>query len=366
MKRRFLPIFAVLFIALGVVVDRVLSAGTASPATAAPAATTAAPDPILTSASMSALDQATVQAYAIASPSVVYVVSQGVGSGSGVIYDANGDIVTNNHVVAGATRLTVTLNNGKTYKATLVGTDQADDLAVIRIHASGLTPAHFAAAGGYQIAQTVLAIGSPLGLKQSVTSGLISGLNRVEQEPNGAYIANAVQTSAPINPGNSGGALVTLGGAVVGIPTLEQTSAQDGTSAQDIGFAVPSQRVTLIANQIIASGKVTHTGRAFLGIAPTDAANQGGSSFFGGIGSGPPAPTTSGALVSQVAPNGPAARAGIQPGDIITSANGTPVTDAQDLLTVLAGEKPGSRITLKVDRNGTTNTIQIQLGELPA
>jgi S1-C subfamily serine protease len=135
-----------------------------------------------------------------------------------------------------------------------VGTDAADDLAVIRISAPHLTPAHFATAGSYQAGETVLAIGNPLDLKGSVTSGLISGLHRVEQEPNGAYLSDVIQTSAPINPGNSGGALVTLDGTIVGMPTLEQTSTLDGTTAQDIGFAIPSERIVSTADQIIANG----------------------------------------------------------------------------------------------------------------
>jgi S1-C subfamily serine protease len=373
MKARIVALLAAGLIALGAIGDRVISAALSSPAAAAQPTSTAthqSPANVTTvnpaqSASAASIDAATENAYSIASPSVVYVVSQGVGSGSGVIYDSKGDIVTNNHVVSGANGLTVTLQNGKTYPATLVGTDPADDLAVIHINASGLTPAHFAAAGSYHVAQTVLAIGSPLGLKGTVTSGLVSGLNRVEQEPNGSYIPNAIQTSAPINPGNSGGALVTLDGVVVGIPTLEQTSTGEGTSAQNVGFAIPSDRVVSVANQIIASGKVTHTGRAFLGIVPVDAANQGNSFFNGGYFGGGQGSTTSGALVSQVG-SGPAGKAGIQQGDIITAADGTPVTDAQDLLTVLATKKPGDTISLKIDRNGSTQTIRVQLGELPA
>jgi S1-C subfamily serine protease len=380
MKRQFLAVAAAGLIALGVIGDRIISAATAQPAAAPVAAasnssptnvTTVNAAPSSSSATVDAatVDAATQHAYAVAGPSVVYVVSQGVGSGSGVIYDSKGDIVTNDHVVSGASGLTVTLQNGKTYTATLVGTDAADDLAVIHINAPNLTPAQFASGSSYQVAQTVLAIGNPLGLKGSVTSGLISGLGRVEQEPNGAYIPNAIQTSAPINPGNSGGALVNLEGVVVGIPTLEQTSTGEGTAAQNVGFAIPSDRVVSIANQIIATGKVQHTGRAYLGIEPTDAASQGGSFFNGGYfggGQGSGGSTTSGALVQQVASSGPAASAGLQQGDIITAADGTQVTDAQDLLTVLATKKPGDTISLKIDRNGSTQTIQVHLGELPA
>ena len=306
-----------------------------------------------------ATDAAIENAFAIASPSVVYVDNVGVGTGSGVIYDSTGDIVTNAHVVSGAQKLTVTLSNGKTYTARLVGTDTADDLAVIHIDASGLTAAHFAAVGTYHVAQTVLAIGSPLGLQQSVTSGLISALNRTVQESTGAYLPNAVQTSAPINPGNSGGALVDLAGDVVGIPTLEATDPQNnnGGAAQGIGFAVPSSRVTYIAHQIISTGKVQHTGRAYLGVAATDATQTQG------LGGGTAA-TVAGAVVTSA--SGPAAQAGVQQGDIITAVDGTPITSEADLLTALAGRKPGDTVTLTLNRNGATLTVHAKLSELPA
>lgn len=355
MKRRMLTLLAAGLVALGVLGDRIFSPGLTAPSPVVAATTS---NTTVSNASASAIDTATQQAYATASQSVVYVLSPGVGSGSGIIYDTNGDIVTNYHVVDSATKLSVTLNNGETYDATVVGTDQSDDLAVIRIHASGLVAATFASAGSYAPAQTVLAIGSPLGLKQSVTSGLISGLHRVEQEPNGAYLSDAIQTSAAINPGNSGGALVTLSGTVVGVPTLEQTTSMDGTATQDIGFAIPSERVVLIANQLIASGKVTHTGRAYLGISPTDASSAA-SQFPGSAGA------TSGARVSELSSGGPAAKAGLQAGDVITKINGVAVNNAQDLLTVLATEKPGNTVTLGVNRNGSFLSIRVQLGELP-
>ncbi len=168
---------ATALITTGVLGDRVLGANSASGVSAA-AASVAATTSRATTATSSSLDVATERAFAVASPSVVYVVNVGVGAGSGVIYDSGGDIVTNAHVVSGATKVTVTLNSGKTYTARIVGADTADDLAVIHINASGLTAARFATASSYQVAETVLAIGSPLGLKQTVTSGLISALGR--------------------------------------------------------------------------------------------------------------------------------------------------------------------------------------------
>ncbi|HZS92007.1 MAG TPA: trypsin-like peptidase domain-containing protein [Chloroflexota bacterium] len=367
-KRIASPLLAATLVAGGVVADRAWSA-TVTPAAAdsASASTTTTSKSSTSTPAATSSDAAIERAFAIASPSVVYVDNVGVGSGSGVIYDSTGDIVTNAHVVSGAQKITVTLSNGKTYTARIVGTDTADDLAVLHINASGLLAAHFASAGSYRVAQTVLAIGSPLGLQQTVTSGLISALNRTVQEPNGAYLPNAIQTSAPINPGNSGGALVDLNGNVVGIPTLEATDAQNnaGGAAQGIGFAVPSTRVTYIAHQIIATGKVEHTGRAYLGVAATDASAAQQSQFPGYFGSG--AGSTSnveGALVQSV--SGPAAQAGVQQGDIITAVNGSPISGQDDLLAALAQHKPGDTITLALNRNGTTLTVQVRLGELSA
>src|SRR5437763_12472965 len=264
---------AAALVAIGVVGDRVVGPALGNPS--ATAATTTSPATVAAArgaaATGTAFDATTEHAFAVASPSVVYIKNVGVGSGSGVIYDSRGDIVTNAHVVANAQTLRVTLSSGKTYTARVVGTDTADDLAVIHVQASGLPAARFASSGTYRVAQTVLAIGSPLGFQQTVTSGLISALNRTVQEPNGAYLPNALQTSAPINPGNSGGALVTLDGTVVGIPTLEASDPQSGSTAQGIGFAVPSSRVTYIAHQIIATGRVEHTGRAYLGVGAVDA-----------------------------------------------------------------------------------------------
>ena len=366
-------------IAIGVVGDRVVGPALSSPgATAAtttthPAARTAATTTTRPAAVVAArgaattgtaLDVATENAFAVASRSVVYVQNVGVGSGSGVIYDSRGDIVTNAHVVDGAQSLRVTLSNGKTYTARIVGTDTADDLAVIRINASGLPAARFATSGSYQVAQTVLAIGSPLGLQQTVTSGLISALDRTVPESRGAYLPNAIQTSAPINPGNSGGALVTLDGTVVGIPTLEASDPQSGGTAQGIGFAVPSSRVTYIAHQIIATGRVEHTGRALLGVSATDATSAQTSAF--GFGNGGAGPTVEGALVQNVASGSPADRAGVQQGDVITAANGRTITGEDDLLVALAHNKPGATLTLMLNRNGSTLTVRVQLGELPA
>jgi len=374
------PVAAAALVAAGVATDRVLAIPAASPnVSAAAASTTSARGTTGASASNAARsaaasgtasDAVTERAFATASRSVVYVNNVGVGSGSGVIYDTTGDIVTNAHVVANAQTLRVTLSTGKTYAARLVGTDTADDLAIVHIDASGLPAARFASGGTFSVAQTVLAIGNPLGLKQSVTSGLISALDRTVQEGNGAYLPNAIQTSAPINPGNSGGALVTLDGAVVGIPTLEATDPQNnnGGAAQGIGFAVPSTRVTYVAHQIITTGRVAHTGRAYLGVGASDPQSQpaqGQGGFFGN-GGGANTPVIAGAVINNVANGSPAAQAGAQQGDVITAVNGVSISGQNDLLTALAHQKPNETIALTLNRNGSTLTIHARLGELPA
>ncbi len=364
MRKIATSVAAAALIATGVIGDRALGPAPTDAATQV-AATTAV---VTTTTTGTAVDTATEQAFATASRSVVYVDNVGVGSGSGVIYDTTGDIVTNAHVVASAQSLRVTLATGKSYAARLVGTDTADDLAIVHINASGLPAARFASSGTFSVAQTVLAIGNPLGLKQSVTSGLISALDRTVQEGNGAYLPNAIQTSAPINPGNSGGALVTLNGAVVGIPTLEATDPQNnnGGAAQGISFAVPSTRVTYIAHQLISTGRVAHTGRAYLGVAATDPQAQGqgqGQGYFGN-GGGTTMPMVVGAVVNNA--SGPAAAAGVQQGDVITAFNGQAITGEDDLLTALAHQKPGDTVTLTLNRNGSTVTARVHLGELAA
>lgn len=356
--RRSLMIAA--FVATGAVADHLMTTTTPTTAPAVTASSTTAAFQESTAATT--LDSAIEQAYAVASPSVVYVQNVGVGSGSGVIYDTSGDIVTNAHVVQGAQSLVVTLSTGKHYAARLVGTDVADDLAVIRINAAGLPAATFASASNIHVAQNVLAIGNPLDLQQSVASGLVSALGRTVQEANGAYLPNAIQTSAPINPGNSGGALVALNGMVIGIPTLEATDPQNnnGGAAQGIGFAVPSTRVTFIANQIIATGRVAHTGRAYLGVGSVDVSSLANSYYSQQIA------VSSGAVVQQIAAGSPAETAGLQVGDVITSLNNQTISGTSDLLTALAQLKPGATIALTINRNGQNMQVHVHVGELPA
>ena len=213
-----------------------------------------------TSASSNSTIVMTQQEAAIAKiePSVVELAvttAQGQQIGSGVIIDANGDIVTNNHVVNGEQSIKVVLYNGKTEQAQLVGTVAADDLAVVRITPfAHMTVAQIGNSSQLSVGQEVLAIGNPLGITETATHGIISALNRSVTESTGTTISNAIQTDAPINPGNSGGALVNLQGQLIGIPTLTAIDSQTNTPANGVGFAIPSNLVKTALTQILQQG----------------------------------------------------------------------------------------------------------------
>ncbi len=297
-------------------------------------------------------------------PAVVEVnvtTQQGGAIGSGVIIDGRGYIVTNNHVVNGAQSMTVTLYDGTNLKAQLVGTDPADDLAVVKITppSKGLTVATIGDSSKLTVGQDVMAIGNPLGITQTVTHGIISALGRnVSEGQGGATIPNAIQTDAAINPGNSGGALVDMQGNLIGIPTLTAIDPEFNTPASGVGFAIPSNRVATIVPQIISNGSVTHTGRAALGVhvASVDAnlAAQDNLSV------------DHGAYVADVVANGAAASAGIQAGDVIVQINNTPVNDTQSLGEALASHNPGDTVAVHIYRGSQQITINVKLGELQA
>jgi S1-C subfamily serine protease len=208
-------------------------------------------------------------------------------------------------------------------------------------------PASFADSSKIEVGDVALAIGNPLGLRSSVTEGIVSSLGRTVSEGNGVVLASAIQTSAAINPGNSGGALVNLAGQVIGIPTLTALDPElGGAQAPGIGFAIPSNTVRRIADQLIEKGSVERSGRAFLGVRV--------SSIVGG-----------GVLVAGVTPGGPAAKAGIKPGEIIVAVDGKPTSTADVLVAVLAGLKPGQRVSVKIlQRNGKVRTVIVTLGDL--
>lgn len=286
-------------------------------------------------------------------PSVVQIETD-TGLGSGVVFDDRGDIVTNAHVVGGASRFVVTLANGRRLEATLVDSFVPDDLAVVRVSgATGLAPATFADSSRLAVGDIVLAIGNPLGLQSSVTEGIVSAVGRTVSEGNGVVLPDVIQTSAAINPGNSGGALVDLAGNVVGIPTLAATDPQlGGGAAPGIGFAIPSNLVRDIAGQIVAQGRVVNSHRAYLGVARLGTAVDD---------TGNPV----GVVVGTVIPGGPADRAGIHPGDVLTQVAGHDTPTPEALAEVLAQLQPGQQVSVRLTRDDGEHSVSVTLGQYP-
>lgn len=320
----------------------VLSSG----CTSATTSNTPSPSPTTSHVQVNLEDQFIVVVNTV-SPSVV-AIQTGTGLGSGVIFDKNGHIVTNAHVVAGSSTYKVFLSNGRSYAATLTGAFTADDLAVLKIDAPGLQAAEFGDSDHIRVGTIVMAIGSPLGLQGSVTEGIVSAVGRQVSEPNGVALPPLIQTSASINPGNSGGALVDLDGQVVGIPTLAAQDPQAGGTAPGIGFAIPSNVAKDIASQLIQNGRVTNSHRAYLGI---QVANGAGGE---------------GVIVYSVVAGGPADRAGIRANDVITQLGGEKIADQQSLGSVLATLDPGQAVQIGVIRaDGSPVTLSVVLGELP-
>lgn len=278
-------------------------------------------------------------------PAVVQI-SSPQGLGSGIVFDSHADVVTNAHVVAGSGPFRVTDSHGHTYSASVLGQFAPDDIAVVRAHGASLPKATFADSRKLQVGDMVLAVGNPLGLRSSVTNGIISALGRTVSEPSGAALPNVIQTSAPINPGNSGGALVDLSAQVVGIPTLAATDPQLGGAAPGIGFAIPSTLVTNIAQQIIQHGHVVNSHRAYLGVETA-------------------AGLTNAAVVVAVQKGAPAQQAGIKPGDVITSIAGSRITAPADVAAALTQFKPGQTISVAINRNGSDRTLHVKLGKYP-
>ena len=341
------------------------SGGSSGPPSAAgsSAATTGAPsspaDASDATSSLSALQSAYTSLVKRTLPSVVEIRTS-AGLGSGVVFDRQGDIVTNNHVVGSSTSFQVTAaGSSEALSAHLVGTYPPDDLAVIRVTGDHhLRPASFADSSKVAVGDIVLAMGSPLGLSSSVTSGIVSAVGRTVTEPAeqnspGAVLPQVIQTSAPINPGNSGGALVDIRGEVVGVPTLaavDQQIGQGGSAAPGIGFAIPSNVVTDIAGQLVKNGKVTNSHRAALGVTVVPLVNSAGNPA--GVG------------VRSVQAGGAAARAGIRAGDVITSLDGQQVSGPTALRTVLAGLSVGQTVPVGLERNGSTVTVHVTLEQL--
>ena len=331
---------------------------TSGGSSAAPAVTVTATAPAAVAGGGASLQQDYASTIRRVLPSVVEIKTAS-GLGSGVVYDTAGHIVTNAHVVGSATSFQVVLaGSAKPLPAHLTGSYPPDDLAVIQVSgAAHLVPAHFGDSSQLRVGDIVLAMGNPLGLASSVTDGIVSAVGRTVSEPQGngspgATLPDVIQTSASINPGNSGGALVNLADRVVGIPTLAATDQQLGGAAPGIGFAIPSNIVTDIAGQIVKTGHVTNSHRAALGVEVQTV--MGPSGQPGGV------------SVAAVTPGGPAAKAGLRPGDVITAVNGTATPDTETLAAVLAGLHPGQQVPVSVTKaGGGTTTRHLTLGQLP-
>lgn len=304
------------------------------------------------SATTAAATNGTVTAAAAkAMPSTVDIrvtLAQGTAEGSGVILTADGNVLTNNHVVAGSTgSITVTLADGSQHSATVVGTSPSYDLAVIKLDGvSGLTPATLGQTKDVQVGQQVVAIGSPQGLTGTVTTGIVSALNRtvaVQGEDGSGVVYNGLQTDAPINQGNSGGALVNLDGQVVGINSAIAT-AQGSAGSVGLGFAIPIDQAKRVAQEIINTGHATKPVLGVLGSTGSSASDQGG------------------ATIAQVQDGSPAAAAGLEAGDVVTKVGGAAVGDFSDLVARIGSYAPGDKVTLTIGSGGSARTVDVTLG----
>jgi serine protease Do len=338
--------------------------------------------------------QATTAAAPVAAPGTVAAVAQSVGPavvsvrtdqglGSGVIYDQSGLILTNAHVIQGAQSITIGLADGRHFAGSVVGADTGFDVAVLRIQGSNLPAATLGDSANLQVGDAVEAIGNPFGFDHTLTTGVVSALNRPVSEGQGSYSQPMIQTDAAINPGNSGGPLLDINGQVMGITTL--VAAPQGQPAEGLGFAVPVDTAKRIADQLVSSGQVTHSGQPFLGVAladinrPDTTPGAGGQPFLPGLPGVPggggrrgqqPAPTPPsgvdhGALVTDVQSGGPSAAAGLQVGDVIVSFDGFDIYNPDELLQRLVLHKPNDQVQVGIIRNGQQQTLNLTIGEAP-
>jgi S1-C subfamily serine protease len=266
---------------------------------------------------------------------------QGQATGSGFVIDEQGHIVTNQHVVSGSQSVTVEFADGSEVDADVVGTDPSTDIAVLDVNrpAAQLEPLSFASEGTLEVGDPVIAIGSPLGLQGTLTTGVISALGREIQSPNGFTIENAVQTDAALNRGNSGGPVLDTQGRVVGVAA--QIASETGSSA-GIGYAIPGDTAKRVAADLIKDGNVEH---AYLGVSlPNDGA----------------------ARIEQVVDGAPADRGGLQAGDEVTAVDGDQIESGDELRERIDAKRPGDKLTLTITRSGDERTVEVTLGERPA
>jgi len=262
--------------------------------------------------------------------------------GSGWVYDTNGHIVTNEHVVDGATAISVRFWDGRTFSAKVVGTDASTDLAVIKVDApsSELHPLSIGSSSAVQVGDGVVAIGSPFGLEETVTSGIVSALHRAITSPSRFTINDSIQTDAAINHGNSGGPLLNTQGQVIGVNAQIKSDSGDNAG---VGFAIPSNTVKSIASQLITTGRAVH---AYLGVS-IDA-------------------TALTARIADVRPSTPAEKAGLKAGDVVTAVNGKSVASGDDLTRAIDAHKPGETVTITYRRGGSEHTVDVKLATRPS
>jgi S1-C subfamily serine protease len=296
----------------------------------------------------------------------------GVATGSGILIDTEGHVLTNNHVVEGADKVEVKLGSSDTtYTAEVVGTDPATDVALLKVEApaSSLHPLALGDSSNVEVGEPVVAIGNPFGLDRTVTAGIVSAIQRQIQAPNGFSISHVIQTDAAINPGNSGGPLIESEGKVIGINSQIQTGGS-GDGNVGIGFAVPINTAREVAQQIEDHGEIKH---AYLGIR--------GGSITPDLAKALKLPEEEGVLVNEVVKGGPADEAGIKGGDtsatiegasfrlggdVITEVNGKKISGMEDVINAVNAASPGDKLELTVDRDGKPQTIDVTLGVRPA
>ncbi len=285
---------------------------------------------------------------------VAYVTARsakGTGTGTGFVISSDGYVVTNDHVVDGASVVTVKVGDGKPSRAQVVGVDASSDLALLKVDTGGSKLATLKLGDSRRVAvgDNVFAIGNPYGLDRTLTTGVVSALQRTISSPNGYSISNVVQTDAALNPGNSGGPLLNAQGEVIGVNSQIETASRsaDGSTGGNsgVGFAIPSATVSRVVEQLRATGKATH---AYLGVSLGDATNDRG------------------ATVGLVRPGGPADDAGLERGDVVTAAGGAPVETSSDLTSAVDAGKPGDELALTVTRGGAKQTVKVTLGTRPS
>ncbi len=368
---RVLMLFIVLVVILAVgctppgsAVSPAQSPGTAAASNltvATPSATPTSPL-INTSAPVLKAELTTAEIVRRLRPSVVYVQTEAVqlnvfsqpvpstGVATGIVIDAKGLIVTNNHVIDGAQRITVSLADGRSFSATVVGGDSSTDLAILRIQADNLAPAVLGDSSQLQVGDDVVAIGQALDLPggPTVTKGVVSALNRMIEEEGFPTIENLIQTDAAINPGNSGGPLVNTKGEVIGINTARIPGGEG------IGFAIAMDAAKPIINELIVSGRVN---RGYLGISSITITPALARNFQ--------LPVTQGVGINSVVRSSPAATAGLQAGDIIVAIGDVAVNNSTDLTRALTAYRAGEKVSVQVYRNGSKRSVEVVLGERP-